>query len=179
MSDSPRVYLQSVIAVVLLTLGCSTVALSAPPAPDDALIRAIDERYVKFAQQFPGVSAITVEQLQKAAPGGTVRLVDVREGAERETSVIPGAITREEFERNRELYRRDNIVTYCTVGYRSGIYAQNLLDEGFQVQNLKGGILAWVASLAPIVDTNGPTRRVHVNSRRWKGLLATGYEPVW
>jgi rhodanese-related sulfurtransferase len=37
------------------------------------------------------------------------------------------------------------VVCYCTVGYRSGRYAADLLAQGLQAANLQGGILAWVS----------------------------------
>ena len=42
-----------------------------------------------------------------------------------------------------------------TVGFRSGKYAQQLMDEGFNVKNLKGSIVAWVslASTFPFSET--------------------------
>lgn len=36
------------------------------------------------------------------------------------------------------------VVPYCTVGYRSGKYAEALQKEGFQVANLACSILGWV-----------------------------------
>ncbi len=71
-------------------------------------------------------------------------LVDVRSPAEQKISMIPGAITMKEFESNcgQQHQRRiqdDNltVVTYCTVGYRSGMEGRRLREE----YNLHGKIM--------------------------------------
>ncbi len=71
------------------------------------------------------------------------------------------------------------IITYCTLGYRSGVAAKILADQGFDVHNLRGGILALAQSSAPLVDADGPTRKVHTWSRGFARLLAPDHEAVW
>ena len=62
-------------------------------------------------------------------------LVDVRSPAEQNVSIISNAITMEEFESNFDQYQtriNDNsttVVTYCTIGYRSGLEGRRLRDE--------------------------------------------------
>ena len=68
------------------------------------------------------------------------------------------------------------ILVYCSVGYRSGIVAEELLDMGFeQVYNMYGGIFEWVNQGYPIIDREGqPTDRVHAYSRKWGVWLRKG-----
>lgn len=96
-----------------------------------------------------------------------VVLVDVRNESEINVSRIPDAITRAEFEADIQQYRRHLVVTYCTVGGRSLMYAANLASDGFEVRNYQGSILAWCAAGQPLVDSNRqPTKRVHTYSRK-------------
>ena len=84
-----------------------------------------------------------MEQLVAAQREGDVVLVDVRESAEQAVSMIPGAIPVGQFEAERNRHDTKQIVVYCTIGYRSGLYAGKLKELGQRVVNLKGGILAW------------------------------------
>ena len=65
----------------------------------------------------PEVSAQELIELLEAKQPPVV-LVDVREPAEYSVSVIPGAITRDEFESRRDELRGARVVAYCTVGGR-------------------------------------------------------------
>lgn len=96
-------------------------------------------------------------------------LVDVRSEAEVKVSVIPGAITKAQFEKQRKQYTKRLVIPYCTVGGRSGAYAKQLLKQGYQVKNYQGSILKWVAAELPLVTLEGkPTNRVHTYSDRYR-----------
>lgn len=137
--------------------------------------------YQKYAQEFPQVKSITVEQLQKLQQQEKkIVLVDVRPLKERKVSIIPGAISIKEFEDNMGLYRDSNtmVVAYCTIGYRSGKYAQRLFEQGIDIFNLEGSLLAWSHVQGELVNDGGKTKTVHVFGRQWK-LAADNYQPVW
>jgi len=120
---------------------------------------------------------ITANELKAMLDEGRVLLVDVREPHERRVSMLPGAITKEEFERNRARYRSWVVVPYCTIGLRSGIYTRDLRRQGFEVRNLAGSALAWAHAGLPFEARGEATRRVHVFNADWN-LLPRGYEPV-
>ena len=104
-------------------------------------------------------------------------LVDVRSDAETKVSVIPGAITKAQYEKNREQYQGRMVIPYCTVGGRSASYAKQLQAKGVQVKNFKGSILAWVRAGLPVVQLDGkPTNRVHTYSDRHR--IPAKYEQV-
>lgn len=143
----------------------------------------LEEKYKGFVSSFPKVEAIDVKSLHSQLQGtaGKPCIIDVRTPEEQQVSVIPGAVPRDVFEAHKEEYRKTPLVTYCTVGFRSGKYAQQLMDQGFDVKNLKGSIIAWTQEGYPLVkDTtsNEPTKRVHIFGEQWK-LQGEGYEAVW
>jgi len=78
-------------------------------------------------------------------------LVDVRSDEEMAVSMIPGSMTRKEFEKRQELHHDDwlstnvTVVPYCTVGYRSGRYCDQLVQRGFPPHRVKNGegIVLW------------------------------------
>ena len=166
----------SALAVALLAAvaagGCS------PPKTDRAKRARIEELFRRYQRSFPDTPHVTVAELRAAMQSADVVLVDVREERERRVSMIPGAISAKQFEANPSEYRGRRIIAYCTIGYRSGMYAKKLRGQGWQVANLKGSILAWTHAGQEVVNESGPTRRVHVWGRKWD-LLPAGYEAVW
>ena len=82
--------------------------------------------------------------------------------------MLPGAISKKQFLQNPGIYGDKTIVTYCTISYRSGIFARDMADKGIQVVNLTGGILAWIHEGGRVYDQNGQIiNRVHVFGDRW------------
>lgn len=59
------------------------------------------------------------------------------------------------FDRLGELDRDKPVVTVCRSGGRSAEAAKDLAGEGFDVQNLDGGMEAWEAKGLPIVSSDG------------------------
>jgi sodium/bile acid cotransporter 7 len=145
---------------------------------DEQKLWRIEELYSGYRASFPDVPGMTVEELVSAQAAGDVVVVDVREQAEREVSMIPEAVSVRQFEADGQRYAGKQVVVYCTIGYRSGLHARKLNESGQAVANLKGGILAWVHAGQAVTSTNGRTNRVHVYGREWN-LLPSGYEAVW
>lgn len=146
----------------------------------DAEKRArIDELYESYRSDFPDAPEVTSETLARmlAGPEALV-LVDVRSDDEREVSTLPGAISRKEFERNADRFAGREVVTYCTIGYRSGRYTAELVEKGWNAHNLRGSIVSWTHVGGELDHGGSPTRKVHVYGRSWN-LVAEGYEAVW
>jgi rhodanese-related sulfurtransferase len=160
----------------LMVLSLLIVSCSQRPADNPARAAAVNELYQTSRQAFPDVPEITIAA---AAGDDSAVFVDVREPAEIVVSRIAGAISVAEFEAARSEYRDRQIVTYCTIGYRSGKYAEQLRNDGFEAYNLSGSILGWVHDRRELVDPDGKwIRRLHVYGRKWD-LAPTQYETVW
>jgi len=138
----------------------------------------IDTLYQDLTSNFDNVSGITAQELRQRQDQNKLLIVDVRPDLERNISIIPGAISKEEFEKHSDLYQIKPIVVYCTIGYRSAKYAMELSQQGFQVINLAGGILAWSHIQGELVNNAGATSQVHVYKRKFQ-LVADGYQAVW
>jgi rhodanese-related sulfurtransferase len=135
--------------------------------------------YAQYAAQFPQVESITVEQLQQfQRQHKKIILVDVRSSKEREVSIIPGSISVNQFEQNFAKYRDSTIVAYCTIGYRSGKYAQKLQQQGLKIFNLEGSLLAWSYIDGKLINETGETKKIHIFGHHWN-LVAKNYQPVW
>jgi len=145
---------------------------------DDAKRQKIDAMYEKVRRNFAGVDEITPEQLPALQQREHVVLVDVRTPEEQAVSMIPGAITAEQLEQHSAEHQGATLVPYCTIGGRSGQYAEAMKARGWKVYNLKGAILAWTHAGGDLVGPDGPTRRVHTHGRKFD-LVAEGFEAVW
>lgn len=165
------------ICIILTNVGCQQNVVQSEVDKQEQ----ITTLYHKYAKEFPQVEGIAVEKLQHwQQQGKNIILVDVRSPEERAVSVIRGAISKEEFERDLEHYRSSDalIIAYCTIGYRSGRYAQKLRQQGINILNLKGSLLAWSHIRGELFDAAGATNKIHVYSRQWQ-LIADNYQPVW
>lgn len=171
---------------LLLTL-VSAVALVACAEPPDNLLsqnerrERIEELYREYRQDFPEAPEVDVEELvrMRRDKDQDVIVVDAREPEERAVSIIPGAISKDQFQEAEDEYKDKTIVAYCTIGYRSGQLVEELRAKNLDAYNLKGSILAWTHAGQPVVDPEGSeTKRVHTYGRRW-ALLPDGYEAVY
>lgn len=161
--------------VTLFGVGCADPG----SLSDEAKRERIAELYAGYQESFVGVPGISAEELsQRLESAEGPILVDVRTPEERAISMIPGAISRETFEGRREEFVGRTVVTYCTIGYRSGLYAAELRAGGWQASNLEGSILSWTHAGGELVSAGEATRRLHVYGRTWD-LAADGYETVW
>jgi rhodanese-related sulfurtransferase len=91
------------------------------------------------------------------------QVVDVRYPNEWEAGHIDGAVHIPGdyvFDRVGELDPDRPVVTVCRTGSRSAEAVKDLAGEGFDVQNLEGGMDAWVAAGLPIRADDGSPGRV-------------------
>ncbi|MDX2231033.1 MAG: rhodanese-like domain-containing protein [Leptolyngbyaceae cyanobacterium bins.349] len=155
------------------------LGMGAPPQDPQAKQQRIEELYQTYAQHFPDVVEISVPALMQLQQTQSVVLVDVRSPQEQAVSRLPGAITLAEFEQHRDRYCDRPIVAYCTIGYRSGLLAKDLQQQGIPVQNLRGSVLSWTHAGGHFVTPDGqPTQKVHVYGKRWN-LIAADYHAIW
>ncbi len=134
--------------------------------------------YGRYRRAFPGIAEISAAAALELTAGGLVVFVDIRDPAEQAISMLPGAVTGEELLTDPDHFADHPLVAYCTVGYRSGKFVQRYSDRFPRLQNLEGGILAWLHAGGQVYHCNLPTRRVHVYGERWL-LQPAGYEPVY
>jgi len=99
-------------------------------------------------------------------------------------SVIEGAMDAEAYERAREGLGAHDAICYCTIGYRSGKYAEKMAkranDGDAKYFNMYGSILAWTHEGGTLVEpsTGLETKRVHTYGKQW-ACAADGYEVVY
>ena len=145
-----------------------------------------------FTQFFSHPVISSVEIMQEINEKKII-LIDVRSDAETGVSMIPGSVTRDEFEK-RQVWQDDrlselSIVPYCTIGYRSGKYCDELLKRGFPSRLVKNGegIVLWTHMPGATLVTHRrdgdgtsrlePSSKCHTFGPQW-GNVGTTFEPV-
>lgn len=165
-------------ALLLVAAAGCTGQVPAADLTDAEKLARVEEMVEEVERRFPEVEAVSVEEVGRLLETGGVVLVDARAPREREVSWIPGSITAEEFEQDPDRYAERTVVAYCTIGHRSSEYAQRQVAEGRRVLNLRGSLLSWTHAGGPLVDSDGPTNRLHVYGQTWD-LAPARYATTW
>jgi len=167
-----------IVASLLLVIVCSSPALSQERLTDSERLQTIYRMYDDYSKSFREVQDVSADTAMKLAKSSKVVFVDVREAGEQKVSMIPGAVTEEEFRNNLDKYRNHIVISYCTISYRSGKLARKLRKQGIIMANLRGGLLAWVHEGGKVTNSKGETKRIHVYGEEWN-YPPESYEAVW
>ncbi len=155
------------LIVVAASLLCSEAHAQLGLFGPSAKEITVDQVIAKQAEQ-QKAEAQAKEQ-GKERPEADFVIVDVRTPAEYSVSMIPGAITKAEFEKNQDKYKGKTVIAYCLSGGRSGRFANELAKNKVDVLNFKGSILGWCAAELPLVKKDGSqTYDVNTMSSRYQ-----------
>ena len=144
-----------------------------PQAALDEVVRDISEEF----DEVPRISTGELDAWLSDASRRDPLLLDVREPEEFAVSHLPGAIRVDPDATAESLKSRlkdaEAIVVYCSVGHRSSVLAQRLIDARWSdVKNLEGSIFQWANEGRAVVDAAGKrTPRVHPYNERYGRLL--------
>ena len=119
-------------------------------------------------------SALMEKMMQKSYDS---ILVDARSRSEQLVSMIPGAVPKDVFEKNKANFKDKEIITYCTIGGRSSSYSKQLMAQGFKTTSLKGGVLSWAHAGGTFDNQGQETKKVKFLNDAWN-ILPEGYEGV-
>lgn len=172
--------LSSWLLILTLLPSLWSLAACSPPSGDQERRDKALSLYAGFMRkEFPEVRDLDGAELAGLLRNGTVTVVDVRSPQERAVSVVPGAVTPEEYLARRETLPSGPVVAYCTIGYRSAQFVLLLARQGVEARNLRAGILGWLHGGGTLADPAGrPTRRVHVYGSSWN-LAPGAFEAVY
>jgi rhodanese-related sulfurtransferase len=175
------VMVKAIKIIWLVAIFCGVSVLAGKTDEKPRISLKIDQLIEEFSRHVKSVPWITVKQYLALKQKQRYVLIDYRDKKEQAVSMIPGAITYAEFKSNEKKYRKRPLVIYCTIGYRSGLHADNLRKQGFKTFNLRGGVLAWAMNGKNFVTKDGKTtKKVHVYAEKWH-VLPKGYigETKW
>ena len=152
---------------------------------NEILQQQIAKKFMKLTEDQKDIPIIKAWELLKILNDSTLVLIDTRQPYEQEVSMIPGAYTPLQFAKKYNTpasLEKKKIVTYCTIGYRSGEYAGELIAHKIKVFNLEGGILSWSHNNGPLVTIEKgrkrPSKKVHIYDKEWN-YLHSDYIAIW
>ena len=149
-----------------------------PKLSDKEKKKIVYHMYADYKKDFPQVRDISPQQAMELLSRDKVVFVDTRTPAEMAVSMLPGAVSKQYFLNHTNQFKDKTIVTYCTISYRSGVFARDLAKEGVTVLNLQAGILAWLLDGGKVYDqSHNEIKRVHVYGDKWD-FAPAGYETV-
>jgi len=154
--------------VLIAFLCLADVAAGDSEMSDAKKKETVYRMYAGYKKDFPEVKDISPQQAMELLNQGMVVFVDTRKPAEMAVSMLPGAVSKQDFLSHPAQYKDKTIVGYCTISYRSGVFAREMAKQGITVINLQGGILAWILEGGKVYDESGkPVKRVHVYGDKW------------
>ena len=124
------------------------------------------------------VPYIAVAELKNLQQKNKVVILDSRELVEFKVSHIEGAklVGYNHFRLSSlpdNVDKKTPIVVYCTLGVRSEVIANQLIENGYtDVKNLYGGISEWKNKDYIVIDsTQRMTENIHVYSKKWGKMV--------
>jgi sodium/bile acid cotransporter 7 len=139
---------------------------------------AVYRMYAEYKKDFPAVRDVSPQQAMEWLRQERVVFVDTRKPAEMAVSMLPIAVSQQDFLSNPDQYKDKTAIGYCTISYRSGVFAREMAKKGITVVNLEGGMLAWLLEGGKVYDKSGKeVKRAHVYGDKWN-LAPAGYESV-
>lgn len=168
------------VAVGLMVFAVACLGFSHPlcaqsSESDQKKLETVRKVSQQFAGKFPDAVEISPVEAMARSDQKEVIFVDVRSAEEMAVSMLPGAVTREAFEKNPGIADGKTAVAYCTIGARSGAFSQEMNRKGIRVLSLSGGMLAWLLEGGKIYHDGVETNRVHVFGDGWN-YLPEGYK---
>lgn len=141
----------------------------------NSTIRAQGYKQKQFDKMVNKLLSHTVAEVNaKNTPyDSSIIYLDAREIVEYNTSKIPKAlwVGYNDFNlaRVEKIDKNQNIIVYCSVGYRSEKIAEKLKMDGFtHVSNMVGGLFEWVNYNKKVVDSkNNQTTNIHAFDQEW------------
>lgn len=137
---------------------------------------------MQIRDEFPTVEHISIaefeQRLHTTTPAETL-IIDVRKTEEFAVSHLKHAVNLENSEAILELAQQqqaEQIIIYCSVGYRSAKMARTLEQQGWDdVVNLEGSIFEWANSGRPVFLADEEVEVVHPFDQFWGQLLNQQY----
>lgn len=133
---------------ILLGIGTHPIAVSPVSAATGSVETAVTQYLMSMPGDFHAIGSVSA--LKNLMASGNPLLIDVRNPPEYEARHLPGAINLplNELEQHLEAIPHDqDVVVYCSTGYRSAMAVMALQVQGFdRVKGFPPGFAAWKAA---------------------------------
>jgi len=169
--------MKSLISITIL--GFIALSCINPQSAAKNKRKSVEVMASQIAKKFSDVPQLSIEDyLSWKTNGEDIVLIDVRPMEERKVSIIPGAISIEEYESSLSKFKNKKIVAYCTIGYRSSEYVRKLKKKNIDAFNLKESLLGWAHRGHKFEIGGVKTNKAHVYEEAWN-FLPKGYEGIF
>ena len=146
----------------------------------------IEKMYSNYKTSFPNVNEISAtELLMLKSKEENIMIIDCREDHEINVSMIKGAITKQDFLKrlqNETNFEESHLIFYCTIGYRSGLFIQELevnMDIKKKCFNLVGSVLLYSHAGGKFVNMTGnEVSEIHTYGETWD-LVHDNYQAIY
>ena len=128
----------------------------------------LKELVKRLASDYPNIVHRSLAELVEQSEN--VVLVDVRDAEEYEVSHIPGALHIQDLSILQTFIegQSNEVVLYCSVGYRSAELVRQLQAQGVDgVSNFAGSIFDWANHGHPLTNGSQPADTVHPYNWFW------------
>lgn len=161
---------------LLLILGMLWLGACAKPVPVAPSADPLHDIKQTVRTKFPSVQQLSTNELDawlKDTNRTQPLLLDARAPHEFAVSQLRGARNDAQIEAALQDYPKDQpIVSYCSVGYRSSVLSEKLMQRGFtKVYNLEGSIFQWANEGRPVYKGEQIVRQVHPYDVKWGQML--------
>jgi rhodanese-related sulfurtransferase len=172
------------ITLVLCTSIFCTGGFGQQKFPKSAFCRdqAFDKKVDSYLEYSVPVMDVTTAGLKKS----DYLFLDAREQEEFDVSHIGGArnvgYDRFSLANVSNIPKDQNIIVYCSIGYRSEKVAKKLKDAGYlNVYNLYGSLFEWANRGFDLTDTQGQkTKKIHTYNDDWsRWVTRSTLKKVW
>ena len=118
----------------------------------------------------------------------SLQLLDVRTPGEFSQGHIPNAVNYDWLgnkfdEQTKDLDKTQPVYLYCQSGGRSASVAKKLVSEGFEVYELKGGMMNWRSQNMPessdVVSSKGMSMKDYTDSLKGEKLVLVDFYADW
>jgi len=181
---NPSIYPVTIRPIRILSIGFAIISLWAcgqsQLADNTERAELVRHQYRDYLKLLGDIPSVTPREAHQLSMRDSVVLIDARTRKEQQISMIPGAVSAQDFDENPgEDIRSKKLLVYCTIGYRSGIRVKHYCSSGLDAYNIEGGILGWLHDGLPVEDTdNILTRKIHVYGEDWD-LAPLDYKSVY
>ena len=114
-------------------------SVSSDELTDAARRKKIENLYSESLTGFSAVLDVSPQQAMNLISDQKSIFIDIRQRYERKVSMLPGSISKKQYEENFKSYQDHIKIAYGTISHRSAKFVQNLQQEGIPVYNLRGG----------------------------------------
>jgi len=153
---------------------------------ESRILNPLFEAQIKrLTKKFQSKKITVLELKEMISQKQGILIIDTREESEFNVSHIYGAtnVGYQKFDINsffKSVPKGKKIVTYCSVGYRSGVIADQLMRNGYDVYNLWGGIFEWVNQGNDIYSNESrKTKQIHAYDKNWGKWITNQVEKVY